>query len=95
MSASKAIALSLPAIIYALVVGVGFTAMSRGQATFKLVHFPLELIGIASIVASVVIVFRLFPQLGNPGVWLPFALNALVLIIFIVAFAVVIVRYAI
>ncbi len=72
-----------------------FTAASRGRKTFNDVHFPLGLIGLGCIVASAVIVFRLFPRLGDRGVWVSFVLNAVVTLIVVVGLGVAFVMFAI
>ena len=84
----------MPPILYALVQGAFFAASSRGPAALKALHFPLEWIGLGCIIASAVIVFRLFPQLSNRGVWAPFAFNALVVLIVLVGLAFIVVKFA-
>jgi hypothetical protein len=56
-----------------------FIAQKLGHNAWVAVHFPLELIGLASIIVFT----RLFPQRAIRGLRLPFLLNALVLSVFL------------
>ena len=95
MTAFKTVGLSLPPIGYTLVQASLVAATLRGQQTFKNIQLPLSLIGLGCVVASVLIVFRLFPRFREHRVWIPFVLNAIVALIFTVGLACVLVMYAI
>jgi hypothetical protein len=67
-----------------------FIALTLGHNAWVAVHFPLELIGLASLIASINVFTRLFPQRAIRGLRLPFLLNALVLSVFVLALLIVV-----
>jgi hypothetical protein len=87
VSITSSLKFSIPVILVVLAIGLGQLAAALSGDVFLAVHAPLELVVLISLVASVIVVVRLFPQRADPALRVPLVLNALLLTAVIIVIA--------
>lgn len=96
MRIASSIKFSIAPVLLVLAYACAFIAASNSRSAFVAVHFPLELVIIASLIGCIVAVVSLFPQRKSPSCRVPFLLNAAVvaamLLWIVIGISVIIVR---
>jgi hypothetical protein len=77
MITKRAAKLSIPPVTLVLAYLLAFIAAHFGRYAFLAVHFPLEIVIVGSLLASVILSIRLFQERKSAEVRLPLVLNAL------------------